>query len=106
MIIIHRSKGSGKTTDLIKLANKMFMDDEPAYIVCKNKEDAMRIFYYAKNELGLDINAPLTYEEALQINKRNRAPKRPLKLLIDNADVFIKYVLNRDVVTAITINKE
>ena len=96
MDIIISGKGSGKTTRLIKMADKY-----NGLIVCINRKDAGRIAEMAIR-LGYTINLPITFDEFLSHQYYSQGVKR---FFIDNADMLIQHMTNV-AVEAITITQE
>ena len=81
MRIIYGPAGSGKTTQLIKIAAK-----HDYYMVVKSAAEARRVKHEAI-KLGYDILFPLTYREFLD----NKYYKSGIKgFLIDNADMMLQ----------------
>lgn len=86
MEIIIRGKQGGKTTDVIK-----FAAENGLYIVAKDKEECVRISDIAKNELKLNINFPISFNEFVN---RNYYGKRIKGFVVDDADLLIQYLSN------------
>ena len=81
MRIIYGPAGSGKTTQLIKIAAK-----HNYYMVVKDMEEARRVNTEAI-KLGYDVLFPLTYREFLN----NEHYKSGIKgFLIDNVDMMLQ----------------
>jgi hypothetical protein len=91
MEVIIKPRRSGKTVELIKIANK-----EWKYIVCPDRQRAENIVKTA-NKLGLDIPYPIVTNEL------------PLKspfvesVLVDDADEVLRRLIGKDIKT-ITIS--
>lgn len=85
-----------KTTELIVLAH-----DNNKLIVCRNREEAHRIFHKA-TEMKLNIHLPITYDEF--INKRY-SERNITSILIDNVDMLVQYI-SKVKVEAITLSLE
>jgi hypothetical protein len=83
MKVIATKRRKGKTIKTIEYAAK-----DGGYIVCKDQQEASRVFHFAK-ELGLDINFPLTFDEFLDKQFYARGIK---SLYIDNLDLLIQYM--------------
>lgn len=75
---------SGRTTDCIKWAA-----EHNAYIVCANHNQARRIADQAR-EMDLNIRFPITFDEA-----RDMRGSFPTTFAVDNADLFLRYVLEQ-----------
>lgn len=96
MDTIITEQGGGKTTEIIKLANKRGL-----YIVCQNPDD---VAAHAQH-LKLDIHYPLTFDEYLNSRFNNRAIK---EVIIDNADELLKIIAQKlgTKISAISITNE
>jgi len=96
MDTIITERGGGKTTELIKLANKRGL-----YIVCQNPDN---LASYAQR-LKIDIYHPLSFDEYLDGRFNGRAIK---EIIIDNADDLLKYVAQKlgTRISAISITNE
>lgn len=88
MRIIQKPRRAGKTYDLVTLAA-----ERNAYIVCRNKREASRIFQMSMNR-ELIIAFPLTYSE---ISNKQYYSKSIHTLMIDELDDFLRYLLRVDV---------
>lgn len=97
MKIIHNTRRSGKTTQLINRSSIF-----GGTIVCNNHEEAQRIFRIAKEE-EKTIPFPVTYHEF--INKKFRG-KNITEFYIDNLDCFLSIFSDNIPVNTVTINKE
>jgi len=96
MKIIYKSRGSGKTTDLIKLSA-----ENGGYIVCHTKKEATRISRTAE-KMNLSIPFPMTYMEFIE--NRYYAPNVKT-VYIDNVDLFFESISKVEI-GAITLTKE
>lgn len=96
MDTIITEQGGGKTTEIIKLANKRGL-----YIVCQNPDDVAAF----AQRLKLDIHYPLTFDEYLDGRFNNRSIK---EVIIDNADNLLEYVARKlgTKISAISITNE
>ena len=83
MRIIEFGRGAGKTYQLITKAA-----ENNAYIVCRNRKEAERIFQAALDR-GLDINFPITFEEFA--NKRYYGAGIK-KFMIDDVDILLEHL--------------
>lgn len=92
---------TGKTTELIKKAAEDGSNGENVYIVCHSKQEADRIFRVA-NSMGLKINLPITFLEAMQGQSRGQSCD---KIYVDNADYLIRELFH-DPVDTIVVNTE
>jgi len=82
-VCIIGGKGSGKTTELIKLAEKHF-----AYLVVRDRKTAYWVAEKAKQE-GKDIPFPLTYDEFI----RGRFYRGGIRcFIIDDAGTLLSYM--------------
>ncbi len=86
MKIINAHRGSGKTTELIKIANKQWK-----YIVCLDIRRVNIITQMAK-KMGLDIPHPLTIRE-LPLREGQRIDS----VLIDDVEDVLQYLIGRPV---------
>lgn len=93
MNIIYGKKGTGKTTDLIKICAK-----EGGYIVCHSFMEASRVFKTAQ-ELGFKINMPITFPEFMKgcFHKH--------KIYIDNIDLCLSSFFRGVDIRAISVRK-
>lgn len=97
MQVFYSPIGSGKTTELIKLAS-----ENGGYIVCANTHRRQQIFAQAKS-LGLPINFPLTFDDFLE----NRFCARNIKsFLIDEVESLLLKLAKGPRISAITITDE
>lgn len=96
MNIIHKGKGEGKTTELIKLSAT-----HQAYIVCCSIQEANRILKQAR-DMGLNIPMPITYDDFIEKKYYGKYIKG---FLIDNAEHLLQQ-MTKVPITDITINKE
>lgn len=87
MKIIYKSRGTGKTTELVKMSAKTGFP-----IVCM---DTRHIYSVAK-EIGLDIPKPI----AIRDYKSSSCEK----ILVDDAEYVLQHFLGK--VECMTINKE
>lgn len=96
--VIIGGRGSGKTTNLIKMCAK-----KGGYIVCQHRREAHRIFWMAK-DMEVDIPHPITYDEFLN----GRYYGLGVRIVyIDNADMLVQAIALRGgvEVNAITLTK-
>ena len=77
------ARRAGKTYDSIKLAA-----ETGAYLVCMDKAEAYRIQEQALS-MGADILFPITFSELLDTR---RLIGTRAKLVIDNADIFLRTI--------------
>ncbi|WP_424245912.1 hypothetical protein Dip510_000845 [Elusimicrobium posterum] len=99
MKIFTGSRGSGKTTEMLKALPKKGY----GYIVVPNERFAREIVLEA-DELGIKINFPLTFNEFL--NKRYYG-KNIDWLVIDDVDALLSYITHSGVsIYAIALNGE
>lgn len=94
---IYKKRGEGKTSELIKRADKC-----NGFIVVHNSDEAKSVFRYACS-MRYDINFPLTYNEVC--NNQYYA-KNSKCLHIDNVEMFLKYVINDIEIASITLTEE
>ena len=83
MEVIYRSRGRGKTTDLIKIAAEGFY-----YMVCANMKRVQWTANLAR-ELGLDIPFPVTFDEFIRKEYYGKGIKG---FVIDDADQLLQYM--------------
>lgn len=97
MKVIIKPRGSGKTTELIK------MSEPGKYIICYSREEAARVAYMAQ-EMGVDIPFPISYEEFIEERYYHRYHLEGgiKSFFIDNLDVFLQ-VLTTVPIEAITL---
>jgi hypothetical protein len=81
MKIIVKPRLGGKTTELIRLADK-----HNGYIICRDRNEAGRVAN-AASDMGHVINFPITFDE-FQRTKYYAIGIR--KIFIDNADLLIQ----------------
>lgn len=96
MDLIFRSRGGGKTTELIQRCH-----NNGGYIICQNISMAHNIHELATN-MGYSIPLPLTYNEFRQ-NKY--AGKNIKAFYIDNVELFLQS-LTPVKIDSVTFNKE
>jgi hypothetical protein len=96
MLVIARPRGSGKTTELIKMSAKNWI-----YIVVKDHRTAYRTMEMAKR-MELEIPFPLTFEEYIN----GQFSITISKVLIDDAEFLLQEVAGRrrPTIQAITIS--
>ena len=83
MEVIYRSRGQGKTTDLIKMSA-----EKGYYLVCSTMSRVKWTANHAR-ELGLDIPFPLTFDEFIQREYYGKGIKG---FVIDDADQLLQYM--------------
>lgn len=83
MRIIKTGRRGGKTTEIIKAADK-----SGGYIVCANHSECVRVAKQAQ-ELKLSIPFPLTFDEF--VSRRFHVPG-VRKFHIDNADWLLQFI--------------
>lgn len=86
---------SGKTTELIKQCA-----EHGGYIVCTNKDEALRVSQRAK-KMGLNIPLPLCADEFLKGQYHGIGIER---LYIDNADLILQQIAKVPI-EAISVSK-
>lgn len=86
MKIIYKSRGTGKTTELVKLSAQTWTP-----IICMDT----RHIYSVAQELGLEIPTPITI--------RDYKPSCE-KILVDDAEYVLQHLLGK--VECMTISKE
>lgn len=96
MEIILKSRGAGKTTDLIRKSAK-----SKAYIICFSQDEAHNIVHLANN-MGLKIPFPISYREFLNEQYYAKGIK---SFLIDNADGLLQFIAKNVRIEAITLTK-
>ena len=97
MEIIYKVRQQGKTAELIKRSA-----ETGTYIVVPNRNHALNIVRHAQ-EMGYDnIPFPITIEEVLQHGFRGTYIK---KVLVDDVDLIIKYLLKSVECEAMTLTK-
>ena len=83
MIVILKERQKGKTTELIKRADKF-----NGYIITRDRQNIMRIIKMA-DEMGCDIRYPLTYKEFINHEYYGRNIKC---FHFDDADDFLQHL--------------
>lgn len=86
MVVIRGERGTGKTTELIKLSYKY---DAP--ILCKNKKSVLDTFAKAR-DMGLIIPFPVFIGEEIKADK----------LIIDEVDYILEIMLNTKIIAVST----
>ena len=99
MKLICRSRGGGKTTELIEEAKKL---EGYNLIVCQDKNEVRRLWQEIL-EKKYELPQPITFDEFL---RRAYCGRNVNAFLIDNADLLIQYLSKGVKVHAITFNKE
>jgi len=97
MDVIYKKAGQGKTCEAIRLSH-----EKDYYIVAIDHDECFRITEFAREEMGLPINFPLTFDEFLQGRYNGKGVKG---LIIDNVDLLMSHISNAPV-EMITLNKE
>jgi len=97
MKIIIGGRGSGKTTELIKMCAK-----DNGRIICRSKAIANYIMDIAK-DMGLKINRPLTYED---FTKHSPMIQGANSLYIDDINMLLETMAGRMNVKAVTLTKD
>lgn len=98
MKIIYKSRGCGKTTQLIEEAKKL---EGYNLIVCMNRNEAQRLWQEIIKK-GYELPQPIIFDDFV---KGNFYGKNINAFLIDNADLLIQYMAKGVNVHAITFNK-
>lgn len=97
MNIIHKERGTGRTTELIKRSAETH-----EYIVTLNRAAVLNTQELA-NKMMLSIPCPLTFDEFIRGKYYSRGIKG---FLIDNADIMLEYISQNVPINAITLEKE
>lgn len=102
MKLIIKSKGGGKTTELIEMAHKTHQ-----YIVVADAREAGRVFHEAQKN-GKTIQFPITYDEFLMPKTKRKPANFKQGVLIDNAEYLLSYIthLYGEDLKAITLTRE
>lgn len=102
MNIIYKSKGKGKTTELIKMSA-----EKNLYILVADRNRQREVFNLSR-DLNLNIPFPITVEEYFRSGKLRGSFISTI--LIDDADDVLQQIFNTVVIDTITItdkeNKE
>lgn len=99
MEIICKSRGNGKTTELIEKINKI---DGYNLIICKDIRECQRLWKIIQ-EKEYKIPMPISFDDFLN----NRYCGRNVNVLaIDNADLLLQYIARDVEVSAITLTKK
>ena len=85
MKTICKARGEGKTTDLVKIAEK-----NNSYIVCMNRVEVDRVCRVAK-EMNCKINFPITFDEFIN---GDFYPPGIKSFVIDNCDYLFDLLLS------------
>lgn len=86
MKIIYKSRGEGKTTELVKMSASTGIP-----ILCKN----IRYIIDIANELGLNIPEPITIKDYTPFSNE--------KILVDDAEYVLEHLIGR--IECMTISK-
>ena len=95
MKIYNLDRGEGKTTKAIEQAHKT-----GAYIICKNREEAVRTMRMAE-ENGLNIRFPITFDEFLGTRMRGSLVKN---VIIEDAERLFLSLFQGLEVEMVTLN--
>lgn len=95
MQIVQGNRGTGKTTELIKKC----ANDPNGILVVANIHQVYYTQHLARN-MGLQIMEPITFQQVID-GKALRG--RLVHLYIDNADVFLRQIVNGTSIFAISI---
>jgi len=87
MEVISGPRGSGKTTELIRVAN-----ENEATLVCHTKERCKHV-YYSDMYPDLEIE-PISYDELVGDSLRGEHKA----VVLDDVDMFLRYTLEKNVV--------
>lgn len=90
MIILSAVRGKGKTTELIRIANKEWL-----YIICKDRQRVDVIVKKAE-ELGLDIPFPITAKELPLRSPHIKS------VLVDDIEDVLEYIIQKKIDFATT----
>jgi hypothetical protein len=88
MIVIHRPRGMGKTTELIRMAH-----ENGAVIICMDPEYVSK----AARQLGYPEPQTMSYEQFAQGSKTLRGQGRynnPQEAYLDDYDYFLNFLTN------------
>ena len=99
MNIIIGERGSGKTNKAVVLASL-----SGGYILTMNKVEADRVYKYAK-EIRHEIKYPFTFDDFLMGRLRHKVISGQ-KIIIDNADIFLKSIFENYEIQTITMTEE
>lgn len=97
MQIICKPRRSGKTTEIIKIADK-----NNSSIVCLNLAECRRVARQAE-DMGLSIPFPITIDEFISGSFFSRGIN---SLIIDNAEFVIRHLAKKVPVKAISVSIE
>ena len=97
MQVIQGARGSGKTTELIKLASY-----DNGYIVCHDHQEAFRIAQQA-TAMGEVIHFPITFREFFKGEFYTKGVKQ---FYIDNVDKFLQQIAGSVPIHTIVLNKD
>lgn len=95
MNIIYKSRGKGKTTELIKMSA-----EKNLYILVADKNRQREVFNLAR-DLNLNILFPITVEDYFRSDKLRGCFINTI--LIDDADYVLQQIFNTVVIDTITI---
>ncbi len=99
MNIILKSKGGGKTTELIESAKRL---EGYNLIICKDRGEALRLWKIIL-EKGYNIPQPITFDEFL---KGNNCGRKINSFLIDNADLLLQSISKGVKIHTITMTED
>ncbi len=97
MKIINSGPQTGKTTKLIRLAEK-----NNGYIVCRTRQESARIMKHAK-ALDVSIHHPMSYQEFINKHFLGKDDK---KIYIDELESLLNYIAPGLEIGAITMDGE